>query len=174
MTGVQTCALPISPEQYSTNGIQGPQTDIYAVGATTYFALTGVKPEESTDRVQKDHLAAPHKLDSSIPKSLSNAVMRAMALKLELRFQNTEQFRDALMSKKKVLDVEEELRRRRKLRLVQIAGILMLLAGAGGFFFHRYQKQTEEATLQPTTLRIWVRADGNDTPADARSEEHNV
>ncbi len=157
------------PEQYSTNGIQGPQTDIYAVGATTYFALTGVKPEESTDRVQKDHLAAPHKLDSSIPKSLSNAVMRAMALKLELRFQNTEQFRDALMSKKKVLDVEEELRRRRKLRLVQIAGILMLLAGAGGFFFHRYQKQTEEATLQPTTLRIWVRADGNDTPADARA-----
>lgn len=156
------------PEQYSTNGFQGPQTDIYAVGATTYFALTGIKPEESTDRVQKDHLVAPHKLDPEIPKSLSNAVMRAMALKLELRFQNTDQFRDALMSKKQVLDVEGELRRRRRLRLVQIAGTLVLLAGVGGYFFHRYQKQEEAATLQPATVRIWVRADGEDTPEAAR------
>ncbi len=157
------------PEQYSTNGVQGPQTDIYAVGATTYFALTGIKPEESTDRLHKDHLVPPHKLDSEIPKSLSNVVMRAMALKLELRFQNTEQFRDGLMDKKKVLDVEEELRRRRRVRLVQIAATLVVLASVGGFFVCRYRKQQEDATLQPTELQIWVSADEDDTPENAKS-----
>lgn len=157
------------PEQYSTNGVQGPQTDIYAVGATTYFALTGIKPEESTDRLHKDHLVPPHKLDSEIPKSLSNVVMRAMALKLELRFQNTEQFRDGLMDKKKVLDVEEELRRRRRVRLVQIAATLVVLASVGGFFVRRYRKQQEDATLQPAELQIWVSADEDDTPENAKS-----
>lgn len=160
------------PEQYSTNGVQGPQTDIYAVGATTYFALTGIKPEESTDRLHKDHLAAPRKLDPEISKSVSNAVMRAMALKLELRFQNTDQFRDALMEKKKVLDVEEELLRRRKMRLVQVAATIAVLGSVGGFFFHRYKKQQEDATLQPANLQIWVAADENDTieNATARTE----
>ncbi len=162
------------PEQYSTNGVQGPQTDIYAVGATTYFALTGIKPEESTDRLHKDHVVPPHKLDPEIPKGLSNAVMRAMALKLELRFQNTDQFRDGLMDKKKVLDVEEELRRRRRVRLIQIAATLVVLASAGGFFAHRYRKQQEDATLQPAELQIWVSADEDDTPENAKARTETM
>lgn len=157
------------PEQYSTSGQQGPQTDIYAVGATTYFALTGIKPEESTDRVQKDHVVPPHKADPQISRSLSNAVMRAMALKLELRFQNADQFLAALAGKKKVLDVEQELRRRRRVRMVQIAATFAVLSGVGGFFFFRYKQQEAAVTLQNADLRIWVMADGNDTPEEAKT-----
>ncbi|MDD3253282.1 MAG: serine/threonine-protein kinase [Lachnospiraceae bacterium] len=161
------------PEQYSTGGKQGPYTDIYAVGATAYFALTGIKPEESTDRVQKDELAAPHDLDPEIPVELSNTIMRAMALKEELRFQNTDQFRDALMNKGPVRNVEEEIRRRRKLRVIQAASALLLLATAGGGCYLYYRRQLDQTTLKPTAIQVWLAADENDTveSAAARFEE---
>lgn len=156
------------PEQYSTHGKQGPYTDIYAVGAMTYFALTGIKPEESTDRVQEDHLLPPHEVDSSIPIDLSNAIMRAMALKPELRYQSTEQFRDALMSRKNVLNVEQEMRRRKRLRIIQAAGILSVVTIAGGIMFFRYRSQVQDRTLQATKLEVWLVADENDTEKSAR------
>lgn len=156
------------PEQYSTNGKQGAYTDIYSVGATTYYALTGIKPEESTDRVQEDHLVAPHEVDPEIPVELSNAVMRAMALKEELRFQNTDQFKDALMNKGPVRNVEEEIKRRRKMRIIQAASVLTVLAAAGGICFQRYRRQVEDSTLQAASIQVWVAADENDTEESAK------
>lgn len=151
------------PEQYSTQGKQGPYTDIYAVGAMTYFALTGIKPEESTDRVQEDHLVPPHEVDPEIPVELSNAVMRSMALKPELRYQNTDQFRDALMNKGNVLNVEQEMKRRRRMRIIQAAGVLSVAAIAGGVMFFRYRNQVEENSLKAADLEVWLVADENDT-----------
>lgn len=157
------------PEQYSTSGKQGAYTDIYSVGATTYYALTGIKPEESTDRVQEDHLVPPHEVDPEIPVELSNTVMRAMALKEELRFQNTDQFKDALMNKGPVRNVEEEIKRRRKLRIIQAASVLAVLGVAGGVCFYRYKRQVEDATLQQADIQVWVVADENDTEDTAKA-----
>lgn len=157
------------PEQYSTMGKQGAYTDIYAVGAMTYYALTGIKPEESTDRVQEDHLISPHEVDSEIPLELSNAVMRAMALKEDLRYQNTEQFRDALMNKGNVLSVEQEMKRRRCLRMVQVVGVFTALIAAGVGVFWYYQNQVNQTTLQDADLDVWLVADENDTEESAKT-----
>ena len=43
-------------EQYSSRGDQGPWTDIYALGAVCYHALTGDVPADATDRVRNDPL----------------------------------------------------------------------------------------------------------------------
>lgn len=160
------CYAP--PEQYSTNGKQGPCTDIYAVGATMYYALTGIKPEESTDRVQEDHLKSPHELNPAISESVSNAVMRAMAIKPEIRFQNTDQFRDALLNRKSVLDVKREIKRRQRIRFLQAGAVFAVLAVAGGVSLLHLKSKQAEGTLQDTSLEIWVMADEDDTLESAK------
>lgn len=43
-------------EQYSTQGNQGPWTDIYGLAATCYHAATGEKPLDAPDRILNDKL----------------------------------------------------------------------------------------------------------------------
>jgi formylglycine-generating enzyme required for sulfatase activity/tRNA A-37 threonylcarbamoyl transferase component Bud32 len=45
------------PEQYASDGgLQGPWSDLYALGATLYRAVAGRVPEQSTARVLEDHM----------------------------------------------------------------------------------------------------------------------
>ncbi|MFN9110038.1 MAG: protein kinase domain-containing protein, partial [Bacteroidota bacterium] len=83
------------PEQYSEKARRGSFTDIYALGATFYFMLTGVRPDEATLR-HLNQLAAPHHLNADIPVSLSSAIMLALNLKPEDRFQDVQSFKEAI------------------------------------------------------------------------------
>lgn len=71
-------------------------------GATLYYLLTGVKPEESTNRRIKDEIAPPHVLNPEISENVSNAVMKAMALDRHLRFASVEDFEQAINNKRRL------------------------------------------------------------------------
>ncbi len=84
-------------EQYRSNGLQGPWTDIYATAATMYHALTGYMPPESLDRLNKDNLIRPSELGIHIPRQEEEALLTAMAIKSEHRYQQVEDFQKALL-----------------------------------------------------------------------------
>lgn len=84
-------------EQYRSHGRQGPWTDIYALGATMYRTLTGRIPPEALDRLENDTLVPPSKLGIRIPAYAEAAILRAMAVHAENRFQTVDEFRTALL-----------------------------------------------------------------------------
>ena len=148
------------PEQYQTKSRQGPWTDIYAVGATFYRAITGNVPEESVNRVEEDQLTDPEKFCPEITHNLNNVILRAMALLPELRFQTTTEFLDALHSNDNIKDVRKELAFRKKRRLISIAAIsVAVLVGAVVCFRVLRQRKEAAAILADAAITVWIPAE---------------
>jgi serine/threonine protein kinase len=84
-------------EQYRRSGQQGPWTDIYAVGATLYKALTGQTPPDALDRLAQDTLEPPSRLGVGIPPPAERALLQALAVDAGQRFQSMGEFQQALL-----------------------------------------------------------------------------
>ncbi len=101
-------------EQYAGSGRQGPWTDIYAMGATLFWLITGKKPIEAPGR-----LADPDPLPSAEMMGkgkYSSEFLRAIDWCLKMqpsdRPQDVEQFRSMLFSSHAgALGLEEALRK---------------------------------------------------------------
>ena len=84
-------------EQYSRNKGQGPYTDVYAFAATFYYAITGVVPPDSIDRVGADRLIPPGKMINGLSEARESAILRGLAVQPEERFQTMTAFCMALL-----------------------------------------------------------------------------
>lgn len=161
------------PEQYDKVNRQDPRTDIYALGATLYHAMTGVVPEESTNRKIDDKLREPSSIDHNIPADISNAIMRAMAVEQQYRFSTVDEFISALTSGKKVASVQKERSKRRRRRTIGICACLALILGAAAAVAFSLKMQKDAATLPDASLRLWYIETGNsqvDVPKAAALE----
>lgn len=69
-------------EQYVSKAKFGPYTDIYALGATLYHALSGQAPPDAPSRALNDNLVP---LPDSVPDNLRQAVMASMAVRIDAR-----------------------------------------------------------------------------------------
>lgn len=147
------------PEQYQSKSKQGPWTDIYALSASFYRIITGVVPEESVNRMIEDNLKVPIEFEPAMSQNLSNTIMKGMALTQELRFHNVQDFQDAILDKKKIVDLKKELKKRRKRRVIGIAIVSVLLIAGGLYGYHMFRDKREEVELPPTTITMWVPSD---------------
>lgn len=146
------------PEQYEKKSKQGPWTDIYAVGAMLYLAVTGNKPDESLNRVLKDELPPPSQLVPELPKYLNDTILRAMALNPQLRFKNADQFLEALNQRARVRTVRQQQFRCRLVRGLTVAGVCALMAGIGGLCFQIYSHR--QAALYQVQASLSVQMAG--------------
>ena len=172
LDGEQTMSVVLKPgyappEQYVKKDKQGPWTDIYALGATLYFAATGEKPEESFGRALEDTIKPVCVVNPEIPMYLSKVIMQAMSVKIEDRYTTVEAMREALLDGANQGEVrsiytipkssipKRYLQTGKKLRGIVLILILVILGGT--FWMLRLKMH------QPENVAV--------TPTDASTEE---
>lgn len=69
-----------APEQYETRTSHGEWTDVYAVCAVLYKALTGVTPPRANLQSAEGLLRPPIEINPLVPQSISDAIMRGLRL----------------------------------------------------------------------------------------------
>ncbi len=145
LTAEQVIGSPyyMSPEQGAGEPID-PRSDVYSLGATFYYALTGARPftGDSPQAViyQHGHVLPkpPNERNGEIPKGLSLIVEKMLLKKKEDRFQTIDEFLQALDGfsdgSLKVLELQREVKAgrkpfepRKKSRTPLLIGVLLLL-----------------------------------------------
>ena len=80
----------------------GPHSDIYALGATLYHLLTGVRPADALSRAasvengQGDPLRPANVIHPAVGSEIAAILMKAMAQNPEQRYRSAAEFREAL------------------------------------------------------------------------------
>lgn len=98
------------PEQYRSRSKQGAFSDIYSAGAILYRMLTGKKPLDALNRQTQDDLEIPAALVAGLPEYINISIMKALNLTTELRFKSAAEFKNCLIEKKEVVDVEGKIK----------------------------------------------------------------
>lgn len=97
-TGAKAMTPGYSPPEQYGRGTTDERSDIYSLGATLYAALTGMIPEESINRLAgKEKLTPIRKYRAGISQNLEKAIMKALEIDPEKRFQKSEDFYLALV-----------------------------------------------------------------------------
>lgn len=121
-------------EQYRSRGEQGPWTDVYAMGATFYRMITGIRPDEAIERMVEDNLKPPSALGIAIEPNTEAALMNSLNVRKEFRTKDAETFYRELGSDEKVERIQEEKMVKEDLKLplwmrwgAAAAGVLVCL-----------------------------------------------
>lgn len=170
-------------EQYRSKGNQGPWTDVYALAATMYKCMTGVTPPEAMDRTRNDELKRPNDLGAGIPEYAENAILKAMAVYAEDRFQSMEEFHSALYGKTNVepkrpiqnggkKDSAKKSSSTGKIILGVVCFILCACVGAGGFLLLKSNiKSRTEKTLSDDESKKDPDEDGSTESEETAADE---
>jgi serine/threonine protein kinase len=78
------------------------RSDIYALGATIYYLITGRVPIDTLERSiellegKEDPLTSPNKINSQVPRNVATFLLKALEIRRENRFESASAMRQAL------------------------------------------------------------------------------
>jgi serine/threonine protein kinase len=98
----QSLQLVVKPgyapeEQYRSKGEQGAWTDVYALAATFYRAVTGRVPSDALERLAEDRLQKPSELGVQMPRKSEEALLKGLAVLKKNRFATVAEFESAIV-----------------------------------------------------------------------------
>ena len=108
-SSMQVAKHGFSPfEQYTLRGSSGPWTDVYAMAATVYYTLTGIRPPTALDRVVDDPLSWSASGLETIPPSALNTLKSAMTVSVKDRIQSMKELEEGLFEKEPPREIKSE------------------------------------------------------------------
>lgn len=144
------------PEQYDKGTKQGNYTDLYALGATFYRAITGEVPSDALERMKEDRLKRIKDYNIDVPTYVENAILKAMALDSNDRFSNVREFIDVLL-KHKIVKVpksaKEKMEHRQKMMFTGVCIVLLCMMVGLGVGIIRLK--TKEAGKDVPVVYYW-------------------
>ena len=172
----------MSPEQCDGEDVDG-RTDIYSLGATYYYLLTGNPPFNSTSRLsimvkhKTEPVPDPREIVHDLPESVCRIIQKAMAKKPEERHQTCEEMIAGLESvsgekpQHAALPASQSVRSNASMQkfvahkgLIAAAGGLALLFLVVALFARRGREDTAAppAPADPEVNTLYVAASGDD------------
>jgi serine/threonine protein kinase len=146
----------------------GPQSDIYALGATLYHLLTGVKPADAISRAtalvnaRPNPLTPAHEINPAVGFELSTILTKAMAPDPDERYRTASEFREALgrlgrvneaaslVEGRTYPEISPLTARRSRLASHAIAAMLLMLLLSFAVFCRYYQWRVPIENPTPT------------------------
>ena len=83
-------------EQYSLEGKKGKWTDVYAICAVIFYALTGKRPPDAVSRSYEPRLNMPAEVAQSIPAHVVTALAGGLQVNIESRTHSMEELKNQL------------------------------------------------------------------------------
>ncbi len=143
-------------EQYRSQGIRGPWTDVYALGAVMYHMITGIVPIESVDRALVDELKTPSLLGVPMPKNMENALMNALNVYQKDRTPSAEVFYQELnndeVKRIQVKKKKYETGRFPKWAKALVAGLLCVVVAGGVFVVYKIKQENNHEGKSETKI----------------------
>lgn len=159
------------PEQYATNSRKGAYSDVYSIGATFYFLVTGKRPVDAAARLLQT-LDEPKKLCPNLPESANRTIMKAMDIKPENRYQTIDELMCDLTGSQdwnSTSDIKVIVKGGgvKKWIIWLVLGLVLLLAGGGAWYYQQNkEKQIVEAQMRDLmngkveNMKVWVYENG--------------
>jgi len=94
------------PEQYQASGSTDTRTDVYAMGASLYFLLTGYQPIEAPARIGNNAQPSLRSLNPALSSQSEAIVRQAMELEPEKRFGSMGELEAQLRTLRSMLTVQ--------------------------------------------------------------------
>lgn len=117
-------------------------TDIYAIGATLYFGISGKRPESAVQEV-----TPLSKLKPAISDSMLSIIMRAMEKDPDKRFQNAAAMLDALHHVDQMDNTYRKFVGQKRVMALALSAAFLMSAGSTVYGFYRIRAERENAYL---------------------------
>lgn len=154
------------PEQYISDGKQGPWTDVYAMAATIYTAITGHVPVASIGRLQGKELVPPSEYNVELELWQWNVISKGMSINISDRYRDMECFLEALIAPDAIDMAKTEYgtyvggklhrqikgERRNYLPLVAVSLVILLIGVIFIFIYNKISQDNVVSGTEPTTV----------------------